>query len=558
MSGIPPEIDTSKPHPARIYDYGLGGKNHFAADREVGDKVLASLPTVRTTARENRAFLGRTVRYLAEEAGIRQFLDIGTGLPTTNNVHEVAQSAAPSSHIVYVDNDPMVLAHARALLTSSPEGRTAYIHADLRDPAAILANPVTRDVLDFSQPIALMLVAVLHFIQDEDKPAEIIATLLDALPPGSYLTASHVTGEHVPAVEATDGQRAYQDAGISFQLRDSDEFARLAFTGLELVPPGVVLVSEWRPEGPGPRPQPAEVSCYGGVARKPLSPDHPTRPAVGTVQFRLDMDDKEIPPDIDTSRPHTARMYDYYLGGKDHFAADREAADKALASWPSARTGLRENRKFLGRAVRYLAAEAGIRQFLDIGTGLPTTNNVHEVAQAVAPSSRVVYADNDPMVLAHARALLTSSPEGRTAYIHADLRNPAAILANPATRDALDFSQPIALMLVAILHFIPDEDKPAEIVQTLLSALPSGSYFVASHLTMEHDPAALAAGERAYHAAGIRGRLRDSDNFAQIAFSGLELVPPGVVLVSEWRPEGTGPRPTPAEVSMYGGVARKP
>jgi hypothetical protein len=284
----------------------------------------------------------------------------------------------------------------------------------------------------------------------------------------------------------------------------------------------------------------------------------PTAPAAGTVQFCLDMDDKEIPPNIDTSRPHTARMYDYYLGGKDHFAADREAADKALASWPSARTGLRENRKFLGRAVRYLAAEAGIRQFLDIGTGLPTTNNVHEVAQAVAPSSRVVYADNDPMVLAHARALLTSSPEGRTAYIHADLRDPAAILSDPVTRDVLDFSQPIALMLVAILHFIPDEDKPAEIVQTLLSALPSGSYFVASHLTMEHDPVALAAGERAYHAAGIRGQLRDSGNFADLAFSGLELVPPGVVLVSEWRPEGIGPRPTPKEVSCYGGVARKP
>jgi hypothetical protein len=264
-----PEINTSRPHPARMYDYYLGGKDHFAADREVADKILASLPTVRTSARENRAFLGRAVRYLAEEAGIRQFLDIGTGLPTTNNVHEVAQTVAPSARVVYIDNDPMVLAHARALLASSPEGRTAYVHADLRDPAAILSDPVAREVLDFSQPIALMLVAILHFIPDDDKPAEIIATLLDALPPGSYLTASHATGEHLPAVNVAGGQRVYQDAKVPWRMRDSDEFARLAFSDLELVPPGVVLTSEWRPDEEGPRPLPSEVNCYGGVARKP-------------------------------------------------------------------------------------------------------------------------------------------------------------------------------------------------------------------------------------------------------------------------------------------------
>jgi hypothetical protein len=263
-----PEIDTSRPHPARMYDYMLGGKDHFAADREAADRAIAAVPSGRFGARANRAFLGRAVRYLAGEAGIRQFLDIGTGLPTTSNVHEVAQAVAPSSRIVYVDNDPMVLAHARALLTSSAEGRTAYIQADLRDPAAILSNPATRDVLDFSQPIALMLVAILHFIPDEDKPAEIIATRLDALPPGSYLTASQGSGEHHPAADAASVQRAYRDGGIPFQLRDSNEFARLAFSGLDLVPPGVVLVSEWRPEGSGPRPQPAEVNIYGGVARK--------------------------------------------------------------------------------------------------------------------------------------------------------------------------------------------------------------------------------------------------------------------------------------------------
>lgn len=267
MSDLPPEIDISRPHPARMYDYYLGGKNHFAADREAADKWIASVPSGPIGPRENRAFMGRAVRYLAGEAGIRQFLDIGTGLPTTGNVHDVAQAVAPSSRVVYADNDPLVLAHARALLTSVPEGRTAYIHADLHDPQAILSSPVVREVLDFSQPIALLIVAVLHFIPDEDKPADILATLLDALPAGSYFVASHVSAEHNPAMNAA--VRAYREAGLPAQVRDSDEFARLTFAGLELAPPGVVLVSEWRPDSNAPRPSAAEVSCYGGVARKP-------------------------------------------------------------------------------------------------------------------------------------------------------------------------------------------------------------------------------------------------------------------------------------------------
>jgi S-adenosyl methyltransferase len=272
----------------------------------------------------------------------------------------------------------------------------------------------------------------------------------------------------------------------------------------------------------------------------------------------MDVADEMPPPGVDTSRPHSARTYDYMLGGKNHFAADREAIDRNLASYPAIRTGPRENRSFLGRAVRYLAAEAGVRQFLDVGTALPTTGNVHEVAQAIDPTSRVVYVDNDPLVLTHARALLTSAPEGRTAYIDADLRYPAAILSDPATRAALDFSQPIALMLVAILHFIPDESAPAQIVTTLLDALPPGSYLVASHATAEHNPASVGTVARASRESGIPFQFRDSGDFAQLAFSGLELVPPGVVLVSEWRREGSScPLPTPAEVSCYGGVARK-
>jgi hypothetical protein len=220
------------------------------------------------SVRNTRAFLGRTVRFLAQDMGIRQFLDVGTGVPTVANTHEVAQGVGPESRIVYVDNDPMVLAHARALLTSTPAGRTAYIQADLRSPLDILSSPAVRSVIDFGQPVALMLVAVLHFIEDEDEPGTILSTLLDALPSGSYLAASHLSAEHEPDGLAA-GQRLYREAGIPMQIRDADVFASLAFRGLDLVPPGVVLVSEWRPDSNEPRPSPAEVSCYGGVARKP-------------------------------------------------------------------------------------------------------------------------------------------------------------------------------------------------------------------------------------------------------------------------------------------------
>ena len=264
------------------------------------------------------------------------------------------------------------------------------------------------------------------------------------------------------------------------------------------------------------------------------------------------------PPEIDVSRPHPARMYDYFLGGKDNFAADRATAAKVLDSWGTVRTAVRENRALLGRVVRYLAAEAGIGQFLDIGTGLPSANNVHEVAQAVNPATRVVYADNDPIVLTHARALLASGPQGATAYLEADVREPEKILSGQVTRATLDFTEPIALMLVAVLHFILDEDDPRRIVRTLVDALPSGSYVVASHATAEHNPEGLSGAGRAYSEGGVRGALRTSEEFADLVFGGLELVDPGVVLVSEWRPEEGGLRPAASEVNTYGAVARKP
>ncbi|MEV4492912.1 SAM-dependent methyltransferase [Micromonospora coxensis] len=263
-------IDTSVAHPARRYNYWLGGKDNFQADRESGDAMAARFPTIRISAQENRRFLQRAVGYLAREAGIRQFLDIGTGIPTADNTHEVAQRIAPESRVVYVDNDPIVLAHARALLTSSPEGATAYIDADLRDPEKILHHPDLRRTIDLSRPVGLMLVAILHFVPDSDDPYAAVRRLLEALPPGSYLAASHATHEYLPPQVAEEAKAAAKGGGPHgiINLRTLEEF-RGFFAGLDVVEPGIRSVAEWRAESePQPRPSVVEVSMYGGVARK--------------------------------------------------------------------------------------------------------------------------------------------------------------------------------------------------------------------------------------------------------------------------------------------------
>ena len=264
--------------------------------------------------------------------------------------------------------------------------------------------------------------------------------------------------------------------------------------------------------------------------------------------------------DLHTDRPHPARVYDYLLGGKDNFAADREAARKGLQGNPDSRIPPRENRRFLGRAVRYLA-EQGIDQFLDIGTGIPSAPNVHQVAQQVNPRSRIVYVDNDPIVLAHARALLTSHPDGRTDYIDADLRDVDSILGSAALRDTLDLSRPVGLLLIAIMHFVGDEHDPWGIAERLLAELPAGSYLALTHLTSDFRPEAWEHVVEVYRRQGVTMRVRPKADIERF-FTGLELVEPGVQVLPAWRPElgePTGdPEPTDGQVSVYGGVARKP
>jgi hypothetical protein len=258
-------LDTSVPHIARVYDYWLGGKDNFAADRVVAERVIATLPEIRLSVRAQRAFLGRAVHHLVAEAGIRQFLDIGTGLPSANNTHEVAQRAAPECRVVYVDNDPIVLLHARSLMTSDPAGETAYVDADLRDLGAILAR--AGEVLDFSRPVAVMLLGVLHCIPDEDEPATLVARLMEAVPPGSYLTISHPASD-VATEQMATSMRVYNDqAPVPLTARSHAEVSRF-FEGLELVEPGVVQVHRWR-AGTGAPGTARDLPNYGGLARKP-------------------------------------------------------------------------------------------------------------------------------------------------------------------------------------------------------------------------------------------------------------------------------------------------
>jgi hypothetical protein len=261
-------LDTTVVHPARRYNYWLGGKDNFAVDRASADLIEKVYPSIRTAARENRAFLQRAVRFLTD-SGVRQFLDIGTGLPTADNTHEVAQRIDPSARVVYVDNDPMVMAHARALLTTTTEGRTVYLQEDLRNPDKILTHPELLGTLELTEPVGLVLVAVLHFFADQQQAEAVVRTLLDAVPSGSYLVASNSTLEYSSPEEVEGYQRLVANGQLDVVARSHDEFGRF-FAGLELVPPGIGPVSEWRPTvAPDERPSPDQVAIACAVGRKP-------------------------------------------------------------------------------------------------------------------------------------------------------------------------------------------------------------------------------------------------------------------------------------------------
>jgi trans-aconitate methyltransferase len=262
------------------------------------------------------------------------------------------------------------------------------------------------------------------------------------------------------------------------------------------------------------------------------------------------------PPRIDTSVPHSARVYDYILGGKDNYPPDRAAAEQMLTAWPGLQISMRENRKFMHRAVRHLA-EQGIDQFLDIGTGIPTSPNLHEVAQGIIPDARIVYVDNDPIVLAHAGARLTGTPEGRIAYIHADMHDPEAILRAPELTGTLDLDRPVALSIIAVLQFVLDDQKAYDLVKQYLQLLAPGSFLAMSTVTTDSSPKPIGSVVAEYTKRGMPARNRTRAE-VQPFFDGLQLVEPGVTLVHQWQPlPGTEGDVKDSDVAMYGGVALK-
>jgi S-adenosyl methyltransferase len=550
----PAGIDATVPTAARMYDYWLGGHDNFAADRIAALKVAETSPEVPLVAKANRAFLGRAVRYLAGEAGVRQFLDLGTGLPTKGNVHQVAQGITPGAHVVYVDNDPMVLAHARALKTGDG---TAVIHADLRDPDAILGHPETRRLIDFSQPLAILFVAVLHYVPDPDAH-DAVAAYASAAAPGSHLVLTHVTGGTDPPASAV-GRAVFARSANPVTPR-TEERVLAFFDGLEILEPGLVPVQQWRPEDHAPA-GPDKSWLIGGIARSrtdhvPVPPTSRPRSQQPRRSSHLGEESAPAavdrpPPGIDATVPTAARMYDYWLGGHDNFAADRIAALKVTERTPGVAEAARANRAFLGRAVRYLAGEAGIRQFLDLGTGLPTKGNVHQVAQGITPGAHVVYVDNDPMVFAHARALKTGDG---TAVIHADLRDPDTILNHPETRRLIDFSQPLAILFVSVLHFVPDPDARVAVAAYASAAAP-GSHLVLSHGYHNQDPQASAATTTVYASTTSPVTQRTPEEILAF-FDDLEILEPGLVPVQQWRPDEPGPSAL-SKAWILGGVARK-
>jgi SAM-dependent methyltransferase len=265
-SWVPPGVDTKRANVARVYDYWLGGSHNFLADQDVGRAIAAVEPNMRAIARANRAFLGRAVRFLAA-AGVQQFLDIGSGIPTEGNVHEVAQRADPRARVAYVDIDPVAIAHSQAILAGNENAEIA--EADLRDPDKILTHPAAERLIDFGQPAGLLLVVVLHFIADADDPWRLVATLRDALAPGSYLALGHATYEGKPAVARATEKVYNRSVSTELHLRSRAEILRF-FDGFELVDPGLVYAPMWRPDVPADVPSdPSQFGCLVGVARKP-------------------------------------------------------------------------------------------------------------------------------------------------------------------------------------------------------------------------------------------------------------------------------------------------
>ncbi len=472
------------------------------------------------------------------------------------------------------------------------------MHADYHDPATILAE--AAKTLDLSRPVAVLFMGVLGYEPDLDRVRALVGEVLAATAPGSYLVFRDGTDTSEAVVRGA--RRLAESGGVPYILRSPDELTTV-FAGLEFVEPGLVD----RPLAPGRRDRADRGVRRGGALSAPAAPETQTAgliAALGATDYAswisaegfvaecpscwwdvtaarwrcgrwppadheyagaiddASTEDAALVKDVrvaeeqagstlDTNVPQTARIWNYLLGGKDNFAVDRAVGDEIITNLPHFAEHARLSRRYLVRAVRYLAGEVGIRQFLDIGTGLPTADNTHEVAQAVAPEARIVYVDNDPLVLMHARALLTSSPEGATDYLDADLQDPVKILEGAA--HTLDLSRPVALMLMGVLGHVESDDEAKSIIDRIMAELPAGSH-LAMYDGSDTDPDVVEAARIWNISANPKYHLRSPERIAGL-FAGLDLVEPGVVPVTRWRPDAEAAA-APA-ISQYCAVGRK-
>lgn len=533
-----------RPSQARVYDYLLGGSHNLAVDRAAAHWSLQIMPDAVDQAQANRAFLYRAVRHLLG-AGVRQFLDIGSGIPTVGNVHEVAQRIDPEAKVVYVDLEPIAVAHSRHILAGND--RATAIQEDLRQPHAIVQHPEVQAMLDFQQPIALLLVAVLHAVPDEDDPHALVQTLYSMLAAGSYLAISHMTNES-QFKEWETVLAVAEQAGSPMTPRTRTEIANF-FGGAELVQPGLVRLPHWRPDDPTELGTDADwCNAFGGLARKP----HERTPGSTTAASGH----QEL-------TPTAAGMYDFYLGGTAHTPVDRAAGEQILAVLPEVRDTAWANRGFLQRAVRRMAAEWEINQFIDIGAGLPTQRNTHEVVREAIPDGRVVYVDNDPAVVARARQMLAGVPGA--AAIQADIRQPDQVLTHRDTQRLIDLNSPVGLLMVAVLHFVSDDDDPWALVASYVDAIPPGSYLAISHASADEiSPSLRDATLKVYARTPSPPTERTRGEIARL-FSGLEVVPPyegaepDVTFAGLWGAEDPEAAAAEGEGSrlFYAAVARK-
>ncbi|HZN19763.1 MAG TPA: SAM-dependent methyltransferase [Micromonosporaceae bacterium] len=541
LGPAPEGVDIDRPSVARMQDYALGGSHNLAVDRDLIAQIAQLAPDLTQHVHADRACLRRMVSFCAE-VGIRQFLDLGSDLPTRGSVSDVVQRAAPGARVVHIDVERVALKPSYEVRGGGV--RPAVVPADPHQPEQILTSPQVRRLLDFEEPMAVLL-RMLHFIPDDATAA--VAAFRDAVAPGSYLAIFHMTAETRPAV--AEVQQMLQRVGLAVRPRSRAEVERL-FEGLELVGPGVVWTHEWRPD---PRPGPASdldrPVMLSGVGRKPVSCDISARTGArprGVVM----RPPSAAPESFGTDRPSLARMHDHALGGSHNLAVDRALVAQVAQLMPDMMPHVRADRACLRRMVSF-CIEAGVRQFLDLSWGLPVRGNVTDVVHQMAPEARVVHVDIEPDALLPSYEI----PNGydRTGVVRADAHQPEKVLTDPQVRGLLDFNQPIAVLLIT-LHFVPD--NPAGVVAAFRDAVAPGSYLAVFHMTAETRPEEMAEIVQMMQHGGLAVRPRPRAEVERL-FEGLDLVEPGLVWTHEWRPDPHGQAGDLDRPFILSGIGRK-